>query len=94
MSLTLLVTDEQLQIAFDRHIDSLMKDSYSNPVKQAVDEMLGYSSKHPAKEELKAKVQEQIDSLLQSEKFVTMVGEAFAREIAKREADRIEKGKR
>jgi hypothetical protein len=94
MSLTLVISEEQLQTAFDNHINKLMVDSYENPVKKIVDSMLGYSSTHPIKGELKTKVEQQIDALLQTEKFVTMVGEAFAKEIAKREADRIERNKR
>ena len=85
----LTISEEVLQKAFNSHIEKLMGDTYSNPVKQVVDDILGYSSKDPIKEELKTVVSTKIKELLDSKEFITMVGEAFAKEIARREADKI-----
>ena len=87
--ITININEETLKKAFDSHIEALMNDTYNSPVKRVCNDLFGYNG--TALPEVKKQISEAVDNLLKTEKFITMVGEAFAREIAKREVDRMEK---
>jgi hypothetical protein len=88
--ITLTISDEKLQDAFQSHLDNLLKTgNYDNPVKRAMDNLLGYNG------ELKGEFQNQVKDLtlklIQTPEFATALGSAIAAEMAKREVDRMKK---
>lgn len=86
--LTLTITDEQLQVAFDNHIEKLLdKDNYSNPVKSVLDNLLGHSGS--LKGELGDKIKAVMTELMSSQSFRNKLGDALATEIAKRQANAL-----
>ena len=92
MALTLTVTDEQLQSAFQQSLDDMLSPGkYGNPVKAILDSLLGYGGS------MKGEMGEQINNFLstsvQSTEFQAILGQAIATEMAKRAVDALEKKK-
>ena len=88
--LNLTVSDEQLQTAFQKSLDDMLKPgNYNNPIKQVLDSMLGYSG------EMKGILGEQIkaylENALKTPEFQQMLGKAIAEEMARRAVLAMEK---
>jgi len=92
MALTLLVTDEQLQQAFEVSLNDMLKPgNYSNPVKTVLDRMLGYSGSMQGV--VGEQIQQFVKTQLETTEFQTMLGKSIAQEMAKRAVDAMEKKK-
>jgi hypothetical protein len=92
MALVLHVTDEQLQHAFDKTLDDILKPgNYNNPVKTVLDNMLGYSG--AMKGEIGKQIQEFVTTSLSMPSFQAKLGQAIADEMARRAVDAMEKKK-
>lgn len=88
--LTLIVTDEQLQLAFDKSLETMLRPGeYSNPIKRVLDDMLGYSGS--MKGEIGKQVQEFVTVSLSMPSFQAKLGQAIADEMARRAVDAMEK---
>ena len=92
MALTLIITDEQLQKAFQKSLDDMLAPgNYNNPVKQTLDNMFSYSG------EMKGVIGEQVKSFLSTQmeapEFQQILGKAIANEMARRAVDALEKKK-
>lgn len=88
--LNLIVSDEQLQTAFQKTLDDMLKPgNYNNPVKQILDSMLGYSGEMKGKmgEEIKA----YLEDVMQKPDFQQMLGKAIAEEMARKAVSAMEK---
>lgn len=88
--LNLTISDEQLQTAFQKSLDDMLKPgNYNNPIKQVLDSMLGYSG------DMKGKLGEQIKAYLedamQTSDFQQMLGKSIADEMARRAVAAMEK---
>jgi hypothetical protein len=92
MSLTLIVTDEQLQTAFEKSLDDMLKPgNYTNPVKTVLDNLLGYSG--AMKGEIGKQIQEFVSTSLSMPSFQVKLGQAIADEMAKRAVDAMKEKK-
>ncbi len=88
--ITLTIEDNQLQQAFDKALDEMLKPGqYSNPVKSVLDKMLGYSSLGNG--EVGKQITEFITTQLQTPEFQQQLGKAIADEMARRAVDAMEK---
>jgi hypothetical protein len=90
MAITLIISDEKLQLAFEQHLDSLLsKGNYDNPVRKAFDNLLGW------KGELQVEFQNQIKEMalaqMKTPEFAVALGKAMAEDIARREVDKLKK---
>jgi len=90
--LTLTVTDEQLQQAFEKSLDDMLKPgNYSNPVTKVLDKMLGYSGCMSG--EVGKQINEFVQTSLSMPSFQAKLGQAIAEEMARRAVDAMEKKK-
>jgi hypothetical protein len=90
--LTLTISDEQLQVAFQKTLDDiLLPGNYNNPVKRELDNILGYSGS--MRGELGTQIQNYLFTALQSPEFQQMLGKSIADEMARRAVDAMEKKK-
>lgn len=88
--ITLNIQDEQLQQAFDKALEDMLKPGqYSNPIKIVLEKMLGYNGVMQG--EIGKQIQEFITSQLQTPEFQQQLGKAIADEMAKRAVDAMEK---
>lgn len=92
-AINISLPNEVLQEAINNHLIKLFTSGqYDNPITKIIENQFGYNwNKNP---ELTKVVMENVDKFIQSEDFTKFVGEAFAKEIARREADRVERSKR
>lgn len=90
--LTLVITDEQLQTAFQQSLDGMLDPkNYSNPVKSVLDNILGYGGS--MKGELGSQIETFLSTAMETPAFQQQLGEAIAKEMAKRAVDALEKKK-
>lgn len=89
MSLTLTITDESLQQAFEAHLIGLLKPGeYYNPVKRVMDDLLGYNGS--MKDEVTKHVTALLRTTIEAPNFVDRLSQAIVNELARREADKIQ----
>lgn len=87
--ITLTINDEKLQESFEQSLNQLLdKGNYNNPIKQTLDNLLGYSG--TLKGELGKQIEEHFRLCMESEDFKSKLGIALANEIAKRQVDLME----
>ena len=90
--LTLEISKDQLQTAFQTSLDDMLKPgNYSNPVKQQLDKMMGYSGSMQGV--IGEKVKTFLETELESPEFQQVLGKSIAAEMAKRAVDALEKKK-
>lgn len=90
--LTLTITDEQLQTAFDSHLNKLLEtDNYNNPIKKCVDDLLGYNGDKGIKAQIEVAVRQHLQVAMASPQFALALGTAMAAEMAKREVDKLKR---
>jgi len=90
--LTLTISDEQLQVAFQKTLDDmLLPGNYNNPVKRELDNILGYSGS--MRGELGTQITNYLSTALQSPEFQQILGKSIADEMARRAVDAMEKKK-
>jgi hypothetical protein len=88
--ITITITDEQLQQAFDKSAaEMLTPGNYSNPVKRVLDDLLGYSG--AMRGEIGKQIQEFVSTSLSMPSFQAKLGESIAQEMARRAVDAMEK---
>jgi hypothetical protein len=88
--ITLKIEDEQLQVAFATALEDMLKPGqYSNPVKNVLDKMLGYSSLGTGV--VGKQISEFITTQFQTPEFQQQLGKAIADEMARRAVDAMEK---
>ena len=88
--LTLTISEEQLQTAFQKTLDDmLLPGNYSNPVKKELDNLLGYSGS--MKGELGKQIQAYLSTAMDSPEFQQMLGKSIADEMARRAVDSMKK---
>lgn len=87
--ITLKIEDDKIQDSFNKALDTmLLPTNYSNPVKQVLDNLLGYSGS--MKGELGKQIESLFTELMTTESFKEKIGVALANEIAKRQVDMME----
>lgn len=92
MALTLTITEDQLQNAFEKSLNEILAPgNYSNPVKRVLDDILGYSGL--MKGEIGKQIQEFVQTSLSMPSFQAKLGQAIADEMARRAVDAMEKKK-
>lgn len=90
MAIQLNITEEQLQDAFQKSLDDMLKPgNYSNPVKTVLDKMLGYSGIMQG--EIGKQIQDFVQISLSTPLFQQQLGKAIAEEMARRAVDAMEK---
>jgi hypothetical protein len=90
MAITLVISDDQLQNAFEKSMDEMLKPgNYNNPVKTVLDNILGYSGQ--MKGEVGKQIQEFVTNSLSMPLFQAKLGQAIADEMARRAVDAMEK---
>lgn len=82
------ITDEQLQTSADAVITRLMKpDEYNNPVKKIIEEAFSSYNKEDEyvefRKKFKTHVLATVENIITSPLWATMLGQAFATEMAK-----------
>lgn len=88
--LTLTISDEQLQAAFQKSLDDMLSPgNYSNPVKTVLDKMLGYSGSLTG--ELGKQITDYLTIAMSTPLFQAQLGKSIADEMAKRAVDAMEK---
>lgn len=91
--ITLEITKEQLQESFQKELnDMLSPGNYSNPVKQTLDKILGYSG--TMKGILGDKITKFLEEELETPEFQAQLGKSIADEMAKRAVDSLDKSKK
>lgn len=92
--ITINITQEQLQEAFDSSVSSLLKPgNYENPVKKVLDKLLGYSAMSDNNNPLAIEIKTFAENSFSSTKFQQQLGQAIADEMARRAVDALEKKK-
>lgn len=87
---TLIISEEQLQQAFQKSLDDMLKPgNYSNPVKQELDKILGYSGS--MKSTLGDQIKIYLATAMESPEFQQMLGKSIADEMARRAVDSMKK---
>lgn len=89
---TITISDEKLQQSFDKAMEALLAPGqYHNPVKDTLDQLLGYNGDKEVKEEMQRQIREYITKAMATEEFAKNLGLAMAAEIAKREVDKLQR---
>lgn len=89
---TLIISDETLQEAFQNHLNKLLEaGNYENPVKKALDTLLGYSGS--MRGEMADQITNFMHTAMKTPEFQATLGAAIAAEMAKRAVDALEKKK-
>ncbi len=87
--LTLTISEETLKNAFEVHLNKIMEaGQYDNPVKRALDTLLGYNGDKEIKEIIDAKVKDYVKFYLDSTDFKLALGTAMAHIIAKNQLEK------
>ncbi len=81
--ITLTIEDSKLQECFESHLNSILEVSnYNNPVKQALDSLLGYNGS--MKGEMGRQIEAFLATAMDSPEFQAQLGKAIAAEMAKK----------
>lgn len=92
MSINIKIEQETIENAFQKSLDDMLAPgNYNNPVKRVLDNMLGYSGLMT--NEIGKQIQEFVKVSLELPAFQARLGEAIAKEMAKRAVDAMEKKK-
>lgn len=88
--LSLAISFDQIQAAFQSHLDKLLEaGTYNNPVRDVMDKLLGYSGS--MRGELAKHIEDHFKAIMDTPQFQLMLGQALANEMARRATDALQK---
>lgn len=92
MALTIEITDDKIQVAFEQTLNEMLAPgNYNNPVKRVLDDLLGYGGS--MRGELGGQINNFLKTCMETPEFNAQLGQAIADEMAKRAVDGLEKKK-